>query len=282
LGKPPQMPKATDGQRDSMIKLFGLGVHTQRRAVLEGSEVVTLASVQSEYVVGILIALVAGRYLIPSALSLLGGLAESLLNGKAIFPGSQHGAWILILTTFEVVPVYAALLALFQQLVGDAILAVACVLGTGFSGLGILTGFRILHIKSGDEERERMYKLVWFEYALRVLCGLGIIGALFAWATLEHNGLKEYVQSELLTPNIILLGIIDTFSKKIITAVAGTDFVLVAFVQTEMWSLEVPATAKDAHIAEVQDFDKFIAQRSPQQTAPAASDAEIAVAASDV
>merc|ERR1719331_1149464 len=116
----------------------------------------------------------------------------------------------------------------------------------------------MLHIKSGDEQREKMYKRVWFEYALRVLCGVGIAGALVIWATIKHSGLRSYVEDELLTPEVIILAFIDMLSKKILTAIAGTDFVISAFVQTEMWALAMPQAEKDSHHAEVQDFDQLM------------------------
>merc|ERR1719359_874016 len=117
--------------------MYQTALYGQRIAIIEASEAFTLASAQAEYIVGALVALVSAKYLVPSALSLLGGLAEALLNNKAMFPGSQQGAWILILTTCEVVPVYAALLAMFQQLIGDGVLAVACILATLYGSLGI-------------------------------------------------------------------------------------------------------------------------------------------------
>jgi len=261
--KPFKLKKATPvpqniNDRDGMIALFRNVVNGQRQAILIASETITLASVQAEYAVGTLIALVTARYLVPSALSLLGGLAEALLNIKAMFPGSQHGAWILILTTCEAVPLYASLLAMFQQMVGDAMLSVACVLATIYSSIGIVTGLRILSITSGDVERERLYGRIWFEYLLRVVCGLGLIGALIAWATAKHTGLREYVENELFTVEVILLMAIDILSKKVVTAVAGTDFVLHAFVSTELWYGAMPAETKDIHESEVQEMDMLL------------------------
>ena len=89
------------------------------------SEGLAEASAQAEYIIGVLVAVVSARYLFPAALSLLGGLAEALLNLKAVFPGSQHPGWILALTTAESVPPYMALLAMLMQVIGDPVLAIA-------------------------------------------------------------------------------------------------------------------------------------------------------------
>ncbi len=93
---------------------YDIFIYTNRQLILTGSAAATFASVQAEYVVGLLVAIASSRVLVASALSLLGGLAEALLNQKALFPLSQHGGWILILTLCEALPVYAALLALLQ------------------------------------------------------------------------------------------------------------------------------------------------------------------------
>lgn len=269
LGPPPmsfQQMGSGGLSREGIVSLYRSAVYTERRSLVEASDALTLASLQAEYIVGTLIALVAGRYLVPSSLSLLGGLAEALLNNKAMFPGSQHGAWILILTTCEVVPIYAALLAMFQQLVGDAVLAVACVMATFYGSLGIFTGLRILGIHTGDEERERLYKRIWFEYALRVLCGVGMLGALIAWLAEKHDGLRDYFQNELLTPEVLVLAIVDIFSKKVMTAICGTDFVLSAFLQTELWQDAMSLEAKDTHKAEVREVYLLMNNEMPAIT----------------
>jgi len=269
LGKPPALPSGAQAtSKEGLMSMFASISYGQRRAIVEGSEAVALASVQAEYVVGILIAVVTARYLVPSALSLLGGLAEALLNNKAVFPGSQQGAWILILTTCEVVPIFASLLAMLQQLIGDAILAVACVLGTLFTSLGIVTGVRLLGIKSGDSEREKMYGKIWFEYVLKALFAVGILVTLIIWVTIGHDGLKKYMQTELLTMDVILLGVVDVLSKKVITAVAGTDLVMFACVQTETWYAEMPDADKNAHAAEVRDFEKLVNPNSTLALTP--------------
>jgi len=177
----------------------------------------------------------------------------ALLNNKAMFPGSQHGAWILILTTCEVVPVYAALLAMLQQLVGDAILAIACVCAIIYGSLGIVTGLRILFIKNGNAEREKLYKRIWFEYALRVAAATGIAVAVAAWVATKHTGLQDYVQNELFSTEVIVIASIDILSKKVVTAIGGTDLILNAFLRTELWSAALPLDAKESHLTEVTD-----------------------------
>merc|ERR1712060_151217 len=103
------------------------------------------------------------------------GLAEALINKKAMFPASQASGWILILTTGESVPVYIAVLAIFQQILGDFLLAVACILAAMYTSLGILTGQRMLSLKYGDAQREVLYRRIWIEYMLRIALGVGIL-----------------------------------------------------------------------------------------------------------
>lgn len=259
--KAPTAHSGAPNDRDSILEMYQDASYAQRIAIVQASEAVTLASTQAEYIVGAFIALVGGKYLIPSALSLLGGLSEALLNNKAMFPGSQHGAWILILTTCEVVPVYASLLAMFQQLVGDALLAVACVLATVYGSLGMLTGCRILSLKSGDAEREKLYKRVWLEYGLRMATATGIAASAIAWALTKHAGLQDYVQNELLNADVIIFTAIDVLAKKAVTAIAGTDIVLNAFVKTELWSAALPLDAKDTQQADVQELGQLLKVR---------------------
>lgn len=255
---PPAKTNDIMSTEDGIIQMYSDSLYMSRTLVVAGSESASLASTQAEYVVGALVSLVAGKYLLPSAISLLGGLAEALINMKAMFPGSQHGAWILILTTLQVVPVYASFLSLFQQLLGDEILAIACVMTVLFTSLSILTGVRLLNLQVGDEEREKMYTRIRGEYGLRLVCAVSTAGAIVAWANRKHKGLNEYVEyvlEEILTPEVIAIVLIDAIARKIMTAVAGTDFVLGAFVSTEAWYIALPQSAKERHTSEVQEVD---------------------------
>lgn len=266
LGPKPARPKGLD-QKNPLAGasvLYDQMKYAQRRATFEGSEVVTLASVQAEYVVGMLVGVVAGKYLICAALSLLGVLAEAALNTKAMFPGSQDPGWLLILVTFEVLPIHVALLAIFQQLIGDGWLCVVCVLAALFTSLGVLTGTRILAIKNGDAEREKMYRRVWVEYALRVILGLGILGALLMWSAQNNVGLREYIMKELLTLDVIVAAVLDFYSKKIVTAVAGTDAVVSAFVQSERWRSKWSEEELRFHWSAVEEL-KRLADPSQKQ-----------------
>jgi hypothetical protein len=219
--------------------------------------------VQAEYVIGLLLAMVAGRYLLPACLSLLGGLAEALLNKKAMFPGSQAGGWILILTTGESVPLYVAVLALFQQILGGWLLTVACILAALYTSLGMLTGQRMLSLKSGDAQREILYGRVWAEYILRVFLGVGILVVLFFWDMQNNGGLMKYVQTKVLTTEVLATAAIDLVAKKIVTAVAGTDLVLSAFVQAEHWQVNGSQEDRQVHDDQVRTLAKFLWSASP-------------------
>eukprot|EP00928_Gymnodinium_smaydae_P040102 TRINITY_DN27253_c0_g2_i1.p1 TRINITY_DN27253_c0_g2~~TRINITY_DN27253_c0_g2_i1.p1 ORF type:complete len:585 (+),score=69.85 TRINITY_DN27253_c0_g2_i1:40-1794(+) len=272
LGKPPKVSaSASTNSRESTIHLYQAMQYGQRTTLIGYSEASTLASMQAEYAVGTLIAMVAVRYLLPVALSLLGGLGEALLNNKAIFPGSQHGAWILILTTAEVVPIYASLLAVFQQLVGDGVLAVTCILVVLYLSIGILTGHRILAIKSGQAEREKMYSRILCELCLRGFLIIAILVSLFLQPNVRKSGVRGYVYQELLTLKTIGISIIDVLAKKSLTAVAGTDVILGAFVSTEMWADGLPESDKKSHWEEVKEFDalKTLKKRTGDVVVPA-------------
>lgn len=260
LGAPPVASFKTDV--NDPPKLYDLMVYSQRRAIVGGAEAVSMASMQAEYVVGLLIGIVAGKYLISASLSLLGGLAEAAMNVKAMFPGSQQPGWILILTTAEALPLYVAIMAVFQQLLGDGIMCIACIMASLFASSGIVTGLRILAIKSGDAEREKLYKRAWFEYFLRGLTGFGAVAALVVWATRQGLGVQQYVRHELLSIDVIITSVADYYSKKILSAIAGTDAVLTGFVQSERWHQQMTEESKRDHSMAVQDLDLLV---SPKQ-----------------
>jgi hypothetical protein len=233
-------------------------LYGQRWGILHLSKTITAASIQSEFVVGLLISLVVGKYLVCSALSVLGGLAESLVNAKAALPSSQLGGWVLILTTFEVAPVYAALLAVFQQLVGDEILAVAGVQALLFLAMGIFTGRRILKLR--DSERQLLYRRVWVEYALKCVLGLGIVASLVAWTFRKNwrDFIAKYVHQNFLTPDVMISSLISLLAKKVLVAISGTDAILNALVQSERWHATMPDPERAAHDACVVEYQHMM------------------------
>eukprot|EP00392_Amoebophrya_sp_AT5.2_P012369 g12472.t1 len=214
----------------------------------------------------LLVAIVCSRILVTSALSLLTGLAEALLNQKAMFPVSQHGGWVLILTLCEAIPLYAALLAILQQLIGDYIFSVACFLWLLYLASGIRTGWRLLSLRfEGDKERDRLYRYVWMDYLAKLVCAGLIVFTLISWV--ESRGLtslQTYLFEYILEPMTIVSLLVDIVAKKIITAVAGTDLILYAYTRTELWQMEAEDNelfGKKQHRAEIEDIGTLLGSR---------------------
>lgn len=118
------------------------------------AEIVEQASKTSaataEYAIGIFVGARTASLLLSSRLSILGGLAKSLINVKAMFPGSQQASWVLILSAVEAVPIHAASLAILQQLLCDHLLALFCVSVVIF--LPAFTGARGLQLQMGAHD----------------------------------------------------------------------------------------------------------------------------------
>jgi len=241
------------------MELYNTVLAVQRSVVIDSAQVMTLASTQAEYVVGVLIAVVIGQNLLSAALGLAGGLSEALINLKAMFPGNQTGGWLLILTTFQVVPTYMVIFAVFQQMLGDPLVGTAVILATLFLSVSMHTGYRITRTTSGESGRDRVYSLIWVEYGLRAVLGLALIAVLVLWVLRKGLGedLVNYVQEELLSPRTMAAAVADFFTRKAVTAVAGTDAMLSAFVQTEVWREQKTPQEVEAHETAVADLNRL-------------------------
>ena len=231
----------------------------QRFSIIQVAESATFASTQAEYAIGMLLAVMVGQNMISAALGLANGLAEALINLKAMFPGTQAGGWILMLTTFEVLPIYIVIFALFQQMLGDPILAAGVVGATLYLAVGLHTGYRITGTKGGSAGRWRVYRLIWVEYGLRGVFGLTTLAAFIAW--MFHKNLEEsimkYIRQDLLTVRAITTIISDFFARKALTAVAGTDAMVSAFVQSETWRLKMDPDEAKNHDRAVADLERL-------------------------
>ena len=222
-----------------------------------------------------LLAVMIGQTKISSALGLGNGLAEALVNLKAMFPGSQAGGWLLILTTFEVLPIYMVIFALIQQMLGDPMLAIGVVGATLYLAVGIHTGYRITGTKGGVSGRWRVYRLIWVEYGLRFVFGLCTLAACIAWAFEKKfdQSLLTYIRQDLLTPLAIAKIVSSFFAKKALTAVAGTDAMVSGFVQCETWRLKMNEVEGKSHASAVADLDRLV---DPYKAVPYPQDGETA------
>ena len=100
----------------------------------------------AEYVIGLLVGTAQGISLLTSAMALVGGLSEALINLKAFFPGDRQPCSILILTTLEAVPLYAAVLGIFVQVIGDPLFTIACICLLLFDSAGLVTAVQSLNL----------------------------------------------------------------------------------------------------------------------------------------
>eukprot|EP00928_Gymnodinium_smaydae_P036501 TRINITY_DN25506_c0_g1_i1.p1 TRINITY_DN25506_c0_g1~~TRINITY_DN25506_c0_g1_i1.p1 ORF type:complete len:619 (+),score=42.60 TRINITY_DN25506_c0_g1_i1:81-1937(+) len=246
-----------DLQCSGTMQLFDELVVNQQLAIDSNARSAATFVQSIDYVVGLFVAVRAGVELLPSALSILGGLAEALINTKAVFPGSQGASWILILTTLEAIPIYSAFFAILQQLIGDAIFAISAICFVGYICLSCLTAARSLNLRESDSERQMLYRKVWCEYGLRVVLGAGGVGAALGFIQREFG----FVQIMLVdaTPFIFFtLLLIDYYARKSLLAVAATDALLSAFLQSELWRSSLPSDSKSTHEATLKDLSGLL------------------------
>eukprot|EP00490_Sorites_sp_Unknown_P008802 CAMPEP_0114669768 /NCGR_PEP_ID=MMETSP0191-20121206/38550_1 /TAXON_ID=126664 /ORGANISM="Sorites sp." /LENGTH=453 /DNA_ID=CAMNT_0001926065 /DNA_START=278 /DNA_END=1640 /DNA_ORIENTATION=+ len=187
----------------------------------------SLAVERVDTVAGLLVSVETGQLLLPSALSILGGLAESIFNIKALFPGHREFPFLLLLTSFEALPVYAAMLAVTQQLIGDTTLLVTCVAFIAYVGLPALTGFLTRNLRAGAERRWQFYRKVWLEYALRAVLGVAMVVSFSQYM----RNMVDQVQRPANLIQVQILLLLNYYTRKTLTAVASTDAALSAFLQ---------------------------------------------------
>merc|ERR1712048_559284 len=97
-----------------------------------------------------------------------------------------------------------------------------------------VTGARALRFQMGVHERWRLYRRIWFEYTMRFLMGAFAVGMLLAFVNSKYGSVKILLAS-LSMSGLLGVLVINYLARKIIMAVAGTDMVLSAFLQTELW-----------------------------------------------
>lgn len=246
----------------SAPELWAYASRLQRLLAVDAAELAFKGSLHTEYVVGCLIASVVGIYLVTAAVCVLGGYGEALINVKAVFPGSQAPGWVFILTTLESLPLYCACLGMFNQVVGDPYLSLACLFAMMLLALAAKTGQRILHLQAGSGERTKLYGRIWVEYATRATLIALIIAMLWLWS--DYNGqfgLQQFVEKQLLTRETLVPVVVGFYSRKIIAAVVGTDVCLGAFVQSELWQRPLPC------LRELPPTTRHIASALPRSAA---------------
>merc|ERR1740117_953004 len=111
------------------------------------------------------------------------------------------------------------------------------VLLTLYLSLGIFTGMRILHLD--DTQRDTLYARAWAEYFARAVIVSAALASAVYWITSTlTSSLVGAIRDTLLTPEFVLLSILDILSRKISTAVAGTDALVVAMCHGMLWTHE--------------------------------------------
>ncbi|CAE7437465.1 unnamed protein product [Symbiodinium natans] len=214
------------------LQLFNALAQQQQVSYEDQCSYASLAVNNVDFVAGMFVGVEAGSLLIPAGLSVLGGLAESLYNVKALFPGHQEVPWMLVITSFEALPIYTAYLAVIQQFVGNWILAVACLSFICWIVLPALTGSLSLKLRPGYEGRWKFYRKVWVEYGLRVPI---IIAIFFSMSGFMRDRFgNEFLQGRNPLP-MLVFSVLEYFARKTLTAVAGTDAMISGFLQSESW-----------------------------------------------
>lgn len=262
--------RASSTSLDSQLGTFNALADSQRMAAEAIGQASNSSAVAAEYATGILVGARTASLLLSSSLSILGGLAESLINVKAMFPGSQQASWVLILATFEAVPIHAALLAILQQLLGDQFLACFCVALVFYISQSALTGARALELQMDVHERWRLYRRVWLEYTMRFLAGAFAIGMLIAFMNRKFGSIQMLLASMSMAGPFVLL-VINYLSRKILTAVAGTDMILSALLQTEFWRFGWTVADRDKFDEQVRELGRLLTPTHYSRVHPHAS-----------
>lgn len=130
------------------------------------------------------------------------------------------------------------------------------------------TGYRITSTKSGDEGRWHFYRLMWMEYGLRAVLMLVLLGALLLWVFQKNmqQSLLDYIREDLLTPRALVAMIADFLTRKSLTAVAGTDAMVSAFVQTETWRVKMNKDVEASQTIAAQDLERLMTKRTMPYT----------------
>eukprot|EP00439_Symbiodinium_sp_Y106_P066420 s4086_g10.t2 len=250
------------------LQIFNRMAEQQSSRSQDQCDFATLAVNNVDFIAGIFVGVEAGALLIPSALSVLGGLAESLYNLKALFPGHQEVPWVLILTAFESVPIYTAFLAVIQQLMGNILLAVSCLSFIFWILLPALTGALSLKIKPGTEGRWKFYRRVWIEYGLRGPCliAIGVSMSAFMRDTLGNDFLQG--RNPL---NMLVFSTLNYFARKTLTAVAGTDVMISTFLQSRYWRSRFTAEERSVNEDRMEALSPIILAMHTKQTVDASA-----------
>lgn len=211
---------------------------SQRMATRNLGEMGNEVSLQQEYVIGLLLGVVAARSLLPLCTSLLTAVIESIMNLKATFPSSAIAGYLLIFITTVSVPVFVSSFAFFIQTMGDPLLTAACGCVAAYLSLSMLTGYRIIHMH--EDELQRLYNVFWVEYGLRVLLAGAALALFVAWTFGEEdrNSVRSYVMEELLKPVVVLGLLVGFFRGKAASAVAGTDMLMSSVGDAILWTEE--------------------------------------------
>merc|ERR1719161_2707418 len=152
-------------------------------------------------------------------MSVLGGLAELLVNLKALFPGSQQSSWVLMLTSSEALVVFVALLSMMQQLMGTEALSVCWTCLTLYWTQGIFTGVWSMKLKEGMTERWKLYRRVWLEYLFRFVL---ILVAFITMQMFINEKFPDFPRPER-PVTFLVQQLISYYARKTLLAVSGTD-----------------------------------------------------------
>ncbi|CAD7969608.1 unnamed protein product [Amoebophrya sp. A120] len=193
--------------------------------------------------------------LLPIAVPLANGFAEALLNQKALFPGSQHGGYVLMLCVLILtITLYGCALALVQQATmgGDWVLTLILLLILSWIGATFATAGRFLKTmrsdKKGDDQESRWqgYKVVWVEYLVQTLILIALIAfsLYYIKRTMEDRLDLSAILANLTVQHFFSLTC-DFIVKKTQTAVAMTDMMVYAYCKTEMWEMFYSTAASE-------------------------------------
>jgi len=211
---------------------------TERLATRNLGEIATEITQQQEYVVGLLLGIVAARSLLPLCTSLLSAVVESIMNLKATFPSSAIAGYLLIFITAVSVPVFVSSFAFLIQTMGDPLLTAATFCVATYLSLSMITGYRVIHMNRDD--LEQVYNVFWMEYGLRAVVGGAALALFLAWtfADSDRDSVRSYVMGELLNVTMVVGLIMGFLRGKAASTVAGTDILMSSVGDAILWTEE--------------------------------------------
>ncbi|QDZ24770.1 hypothetical protein HOP50_14g73070 [Chloropicon primus] len=218
-----QQCKGLCSNTDQAFELFMMSEST-----LLSLEGFSTALEYSEYIVGIALAMYAGKTLVPLSLGIVSGLGAASIQLKLFLPTSKLIAHVVVGSILIVLPLLLALLAMVFQSVGDSLLLPSL--------LALVAGHLSLTFRSGmlfNDPPQLLRKGVAYRIKGKiVMWAFG--GIMFVWWALDKApNLADHVDlSKLVTPVSVIYMVVSLLSDLVLTQAFSADCILALLLDT--------------------------------------------------